>query len=52
MRQIKNFRLSTIVNSDIIFFMDKGQILESGTHEELLKFKGRYSNLVQSANKN
>ena len=29
-------RLSTVVNSDVIFVLDKGKICESGTHNELL----------------
>lgn len=35
-------RLSTIRNSDIIVMMDKGAIVEQGTHEELMNQKGRY----------
>jgi ATP-binding cassette subfamily B protein len=35
-------RLSTIRNSDIIVMMDKGAIVEQGTHEELMSQKGRY----------
>ncbi len=35
-------RLSTIRNSDIILMMDKGAIVEQGTHEELMSQKGRY----------
>lgn len=43
-------RLSTIVNSDQIFVMDNGQIIEQGTHEELIQNKGAYYNysLVQN----
>ncbi len=46
-----NNRLSTIVNSDVIFHMEKGRITEYGTHEELLKLKKNYFNLVKSASK-
>ncbi|MBS3905162.1 MAG: ABC transporter ATP-binding protein [Simkania sp.] len=36
-------RLSTVVDMDWIFVMDKGRILEEGTHAQLLSFKGRYA---------
>ncbi len=36
-------RLSTIVNSDIIYVLQKGTIAEQGTHQELLKKKGVYA---------
>ncbi|MFM7029998.1 MAG: ABC transporter ATP-binding protein [Micrococcales bacterium] len=39
-------RLSTVVNADVIFVMDKGQIVQRGTHAELLATKGLYSRLV------
>ena len=40
--------LSTIKNADIILFMDKGRILEQGTHQELLDKQGYYYNLYNS----
>ena len=39
-------RLNTIKNCDYIFVMDKGQVAEEGTHEELLKRNGLYSKYV------
>lgn len=38
-------RLSTIQHADIIFVFDHGRIIEQGTHQELLKQKGRYYQL-------
>lgn len=35
-------RLSTIRNANMICVLDHGKIVESGTHEKLLKKKGRY----------
>lgn len=40
-------RLSTIINADRIFVMDKGQIVESGTYEELMKNNGLFSQLAK-----
>ncbi len=41
-------RLSTIKESDIILVMKDGQIIEQGSHEELLEKKGFYYNLYNS----
>ena len=38
-------RLNTIINSDIIFVIDSGQLVEKGTHKELLDLKGKYYTL-------
>ena len=41
-------RLSTIRNADIILVMKDGEIVEQGTHEDLLEAKGFYSSLYYS----
>ncbi len=41
-------RLSTIKNADCIMYVDKGGILERGTHEELLNQRGAYYELYMS----
>ncbi|MDX6411519.1 MAG: ATP-binding cassette, subfamily bacterial, partial [Gaiellaceae bacterium] len=40
-------RLSTILAADVIFVIDKGRIVERGTHEELLQAGGLYAGLYQ-----
>jgi subfamily B ATP-binding cassette protein MsbA len=40
-------RLSTIQNADLIAVIDKGKIIESGTHAELIKHKGLYNRLIE-----
>lgn len=41
-------RLSTIVHSDVILVMDKGQVVEKGSHRELLEKRGAYYRLYNS----
>ena len=41
-------RLSTVKNADVIMFVKKGQIVETGTHEELLERNGEYLTLVRN----
>lgn len=41
-------RLSTIRKADRIFVIDQGNIMEAGSHEELMKLKGAYYKLYQS----
>ncbi len=35
-------RLSTIQNADIIYILDQGKVIESGTHNQLMNIKGKY----------
>ncbi len=41
-------RLSTVSNADNIIVLDKGRIIEQGTHHELTAMKGDYYNLVRN----
>ena len=41
-------RLSTIVHADVILVMDKGNIIERGTHKELLEKNGFYASLYRA----
>ncbi|MEG1556168.1 MAG: ABC transporter ATP-binding protein [Bacteroidales bacterium] len=40
-------RLSTIVNADMIYVLDEGVVVESGTHQSLMAQEGKYSKLIE-----
>ena len=42
-------RLSTIKNSDVIMVLDKGRIIERGSHDDLIALKGKYYQLYTGA---
>jgi len=41
-------RLSTVINADLILVMDKGRLVESGRHEDLLEQNGIYADLYHT----
>ncbi|MBN1154578.1 ABC transporter ATP-binding protein [candidate division KSB1 bacterium] len=45
-------RLSTILSADLILVIDRGKIVESGTHDVLLNASGLYANLYETQFKN
>jgi ATP-binding cassette subfamily B protein len=42
-------RLSTVRNADVIMVLDKGRIIERGSHDDLIKQKGQYYMLYTGA---
>lgn len=46
---IISHRLTTVKWADLIYFFDKGEIAESGTHEELMALRGKYYQMFQTS---
>jgi len=44
-------RLSTIRNADLIIGLEKGEVVENGTHDDLMEKKGLYYELVTAQTK-
>ena len=45
-------RLSTVRNFDVIYHIENGKIIESGTHDELMATKGKYYEMFVSQGEN
>ena len=45
-------RLATVMNCDIIYFLEQGEIVASGTFEELLQSSSHFQKLVEASNSN
>ncbi|MCR5148503.1 MAG: ABC transporter ATP-binding protein/permease [Eubacterium sp.] len=45
-------RLSTVRMADMIYMMDSGEVVESGTHDELMKLDGKYAEMFRKQAEN
>lgn len=45
-------RLTTVKNVDKIYFLENGEIIEAGNHEELMSLKGKYAEMYTLQAKN
>lgn len=46
---VVSHRMSAIRNADRILFIDKGNVLEAGSHDDLVQMKGHYYDLIMAA---
>ena len=45
-------RLSTVINSNMVLVLDKGEIVERGNHNQLLKLDGLYASMWRQQERN